>query len=235
MERDLYDRKNKYQRFPLPCAARSRCPDCPKPARPNQKRAQTRATTHPTGKPRHSPPVPVQAPPLAERVAGRSRRALRCWNVPSGLMSAWVCRFGVNVRRCKQTRYQGCIKKPICATANSHPLSEKRRAKSRLLILPRSFVGIEPTIKIRFGTCHGLRELRQNRNRSFSVVSGVACTHAATSSFRNPAPVERPNTIACRTLSQRSNCASISAGFTFFPATLMTSETRPTIVSAELF
>src|SRR5215470_16730173 len=69
---------------------------------------------------------------------------------------------GVNVLRYKQNPYQGCIKKPIFATENSHPLSEKRRAKSRLLILPRSFVGIAPTIKIRFGTCHELKELRQN-------------------------------------------------------------------------
>src|SRR4029450_2471139 len=111
--------------------------------------------------------------------------------------------------------------------------SENCCASSRLLILPRSFVGIMSTIKIRFGTCHPLNEVRQNRKRSLSLTSGDASTHAATSSFRNPAPAGRPNTTACRTPLKRSRCASTSAGFTFFPATLITSETRPTILSAE--
>src|SRR5213075_1692130 len=93
--------------------------------------------------------------------------------------------LGVSLLRSKQTPYQGCIKKPIFATENCYPYCEKRRDKSRLLILPRSFVGIAPTIKIRFGTCQGLKKSRQNRNRSFSVVWGEACTHDATSSFCN--------------------------------------------------
>ena len=54
-----------------------------------------------------------------------------------------------------------------------------------------------------------------------------ATTHAATSSLRRID--SRPKTTAARTPANRSNSASTSAGFTFFPATLMTSEIRPTI------
>src|SRR5438067_13187543 len=43
-----------------------------------------------------------------------------------------------------------------------------RFANSRRLIFPRSVVGIESTIKIRFGTCHALNAVRQNSISSFS-------------------------------------------------------------------
>src|SRR5712692_11727835 len=50
----------------------------------------------------------------------------------------------------------------------------KCRATSRRLIFPRSFTGMASTIKIRFGTCHGLNRLRQNSRRSAALVPGDA-------------------------------------------------------------
>src|SRR4029453_2107873 len=111
---------------------------------------------------------------------------------------------------------------------------ENRRESSRRLIFPRSFAGIASTIKICFGTCQVLSPPPQNCRRSVSLTLGVATTQADTSSLRNaPAPAGRPNTTPCRTPLNRSRCASTSAGFTFLPATLITSEVLPTILNPE--
>src|SRR5207237_6565025 len=110
-------------------------------------------------------------------------------------------------------------------------LVENRRESSRRLIFPRSFAGSASTTKIRFGTCQLLSAPRQNCRRSVSLTSAAATTQAATSSLRNTD--SRPKTTACRTPGKRSKCASTSAGFTFLPATLITSEIRPTILNPE--
>jgi len=113
----------------------------------------------------------------------------------------------------------------VAHTAGYNPA--KRRASSRRLIFPRSVTGTASTIKTRFGTCQPLNSRLQNSNISPSLTPGEATTQAATSSFRR---IEaRPNTTAWRTPLKRSRCASTSAGFTFLPATFITSEVRPTI------
>ena len=63
-------------------------------------------------------------PPQVGQVTGRSGRALRYWNVPFELLVAWV--WGLLSPQlfcpCKQTSYQGFIKRPMFATKNSHAL-----------------------------------------------------------------------------------------------------------------
>ena len=66
---------------------------------------------------------------------------------------------------------------------------------------------------------------RQNSSRSDSTTEASATIHAATSSLRSAEP--RPKTTASRTPLNARSAASTSAGFTFLPATLITSETRP--------
>src|SRR5260370_1050633 len=88
--------------------------------------------------------------------------------------------------------------------AKSPDQALNRFASWRRLILPRSLVGMEFRMKIRLGTCHGLKAFRQNSKTLFSVrlvlspVEGSTSptTHAATSSLRSPAPAARPKATA---------------------------------------
>ena len=125
---------------------------------------------------------------------------------------------------------EGFIKNPIFATGNSQRAVENRRASSRRLIFPRSFIGMASTTKIRFGTCQVLNAARQNRRRSaFAYAAAIQPRMPPLLHCASADACGRPNTTACRTPLKRSKCASTSAGFTFFPATLITSEIRPTI------
>ena len=87
-ETGLSRRTNKYQRSLTRFAAWFRRPEAPNSARPNQKRGLIRATNRPIGKLRRPRRPPVQAPPRAKRVTSRSGRVLRCWKVPSKVVSA---------------------------------------------------------------------------------------------------------------------------------------------------
>ena len=84
-ETDLCGRKNKHQPCRLPSAARLPWLQRLRPAGPNPTRVRSRATSRRTGKPRNSCWARILPRLRAERVAGRSDRALRCSNVPFGL------------------------------------------------------------------------------------------------------------------------------------------------------
>ena len=101
-------------------------------------------------------------------------------------------------------------------------------ASSRRLILPRSFTGISSTKKICFGTCQPLSRRRQNSKHA-GLGQAVGQPRRRRRLPDCAGSIRRPKTTACLTPAQRSSSASISAGFTFFPATLITSETRPTM------
>src|SRR6185369_9239231 len=123
-ETDWCGRKNKRQPFRIPSVARFPCfqrfPSLErlKQAGPSPTRARIRATSHRTAKPRTSRRARTLPRPRADRVADRSGRVLRCSNCPFGLLVAGA--YGL-LLPCKQTPYQGFIKRPMFAMEKYHP------------------------------------------------------------------------------------------------------------------